>query len=556
MRAAFALLYLIWASAAFAQPVTPQTITPVWFPHGLSGGAPVVSAGSFNPSTPATNGQTVGSVVATNSPTSFAITAGDPSGDFAISNVGTITFTAQGATDFAGGSPKQTASLTVTATNGAGTSGGVAQSISAWNDGSQTAVAGAAALYPHALDLQKVVALNITPGSGYTDGTYSLTGSGGGGSGFAGTVTVTGGQLQIAGTISNEGSGYTSEPTIAVPAGAGGGTGGSITATVYQARPPWKVADVDYGDGPNQATTLSDPTTSFPGCASYHSGTLQYVSFSGTCTLTSFNFCLHGGVGIQVSGISGTIDLETNKFCVTSAATDTGDLINIDHTNTGNFIIHGNDFNGTGVRGSAVVADSPAPVEFAGTGKLTFTNNRSYNIPQHVLDLSLGASVTNSAGLDIRGNSALNMGTDPAAHAGFAYTCGGTFSSVLQRFNFIEQQYGVPNLSGTAGMPMAADNGCGSPGNVTASSVDYNAILVQGNQSATGSNNSNAQGSSAGTFVVNNGGTLSTITEIGNYFDYQGARYPFYPSDGASTVSGNINAVTGNACAVGAGNCN
>lgn len=76
-----------------------------------------------------------------------------------------------------------------------------------------------------------VLALTVVGGSGYTNGTgYALTASGGGGSGFGGTVDVVSGALTN-GKITNPGENYTSAPTIAVPSGAGSGTGGSITAS-------------------------------------------------------------------------------------------------------------------------------------------------------------------------------------------------------------------------------------------------------------------------------------------------------------------------------------
>ena len=50
--------------------------------------------------------------------------------------------------------------------------------------------------FPNLLDTQAVTALNVTAGSGYTNGTgYALSASGCGGSGFAGTIDVVGGSL-------------------------------------------------------------------------------------------------------------------------------------------------------------------------------------------------------------------------------------------------------------------------------------------------------------------------------------------------------------------------
>src|SRR6266536_2976708 len=60
-----------------------------------SGSAPVVINEKFYPSTPASIGGTVGTVSATNPPTSWSITAGNSAGEFAISNSGVITFTSR-----------------------------------------------------------------------------------------------------------------------------------------------------------------------------------------------------------------------------------------------------------------------------------------------------------------------------------------------------------------------------------------------------------------------------------------------------------------------------
>ena len=71
---------------------------------------------------------------------------------------------------------------------------------------------------------------SIVAGSGYTNGTYHLGISGGGGSGCKGTFTISSGGLTAI-TIVDAGTGYTSAPTLSFP-GAGAGTGASATATL------------------------------------------------------------------------------------------------------------------------------------------------------------------------------------------------------------------------------------------------------------------------------------------------------------------------------------
>jgi len=71
-------------------------------------------------------------------------------------------------------------------------------------------------------------------GSGYTDGTYSLSFTGGGGTGSAGTYTVVGNVVTSL-SLTSVGSGYTSTPTIGFPSGGGAGAtaGCSINAIPF-----------------------------------------------------------------------------------------------------------------------------------------------------------------------------------------------------------------------------------------------------------------------------------------------------------------------------------
>jgi hypothetical protein len=101
--------------------------------------APIVTNGNFNSVSPATNGQIVGTMSASSSPTSWAITAGNSAGYFAISNAGTITITPAGASGLAVG----TYTLTCAATNTVGSGSGTATIVvadSAWPNASNTGV--------------------------------------------------------------------------------------------------------------------------------------------------------------------------------------------------------------------------------------------------------------------------------------------------------------------------------------------------------------------------------------------------------------------------------
>lgn len=82
-----------------------------------------------------------------------------------------------------------------------------------------------------------ITSLVLVGGTGYTNGTYALTVTGAGsGTGFAGTVTVTGGALASF-IITNTGKNYPQTATISIPAGAGAGSNGSITPVIAYIAP-------------------------------------------------------------------------------------------------------------------------------------------------------------------------------------------------------------------------------------------------------------------------------------------------------------------------------
>lgn len=95
-------------------------------------------------------------------------------------------------------------------------------------------------------------------GTGYTNGTFPLTFSGGGGTGATGTITVVGGIPQ-APVITARGNSFTSAPTVTAP-GVTGGTGfGTITATI-QTAPTVTSKFVSLNDGV-AIVTISVPAT-------------------------------------------------------------------------------------------------------------------------------------------------------------------------------------------------------------------------------------------------------------------------------------------------------
>jgi hypothetical protein len=111
---------------------------------------PVVTAKSLAGSSPASTSDILhdlgvansANILASNSPTSCAITGGDPSNYFACNVVAAslqISFTSAGASNYAGAVEAASQTLTVTATNAAGTSSGASIPVTVYADGYKSA---------------------------------------------------------------------------------------------------------------------------------------------------------------------------------------------------------------------------------------------------------------------------------------------------------------------------------------------------------------------------------------------------------------------------------
>ena len=448
---------------------------------------------------------------------------------------------------------------------------------SALSDGCAGAQASGITPFPNLLTPKTVTTVAIITGSGYSNGTYTWTSSGGGCSVNAtGQVTVSGGNLGgpagVNYTISNAGSGCTSTPTISVPAGAGAGTNGSMTAVVYQATPhnastTWNMPGVDYPIGYSRALSLLDPTngSNLPGCATYASQ--QVTVNSGPCTLTGFDFTLHGGVILKISdSLSGTITVKNNSFVINGAANNLyaiyfgkGDTIVFEFNDCNGLAPAGGTGSGFGVSRCIYAGASPAAVTFeynyiynqdaqgiilAGFGPSGLTYISKYNVFG-----SMGACTTG----DVSGGGGCGHG-EPE----YTFNGNGTGTPSVgqtQEFNLYYQPYycssnqthcpnGVQqNL--TALLVQQADDVV-----INGSTTDHNVALAPGPQGTC--NDSNAVSYTSGAVVYpgqQEGGTFENYTISSNYLDNSGAFLAFNGGGGTNiTITGNIDAGSGSAC--------
>ena len=428
-------------------------------------------------------------------------------------------------------------------------------------DGCSGAPAGTPQL-PHLLDVQQVTALNILTGSGYTDGTYTWTAA----SGTAtGSITVAGGKLGgpngLKYTIANQGTGYTSRPAISVPAGAGSGTGGSITPTVYQATPhnaatPWNMPGVDYYVGYPAGQVFKDPTIDTLPTGATLSGNI--VTITGcNVTLDGWNFTLHNNpVVVNVSSSNCTTTIQNSKQ--SAAATPTlYPIANLSSLGSGGaFVYQYNEYDGLapyGVLGGSgyAVNDPLHNSNVTQNYTVTLKYNYFHNFDSKVIQISgATSSVPNLTEKYNLFYNYANCGTSCAhGEAENLYYSGGTSASMVLQFNTYYDQpldNSVSNL--TALQAVWAENMV-----ITLAYDDHNVLFAQGPQATCPGVDSNqiSYNAAASVFDGSQGtGTLTNATFSYNYLDAAGTYRAWYHAGSISstTWTNNVDAGTGNAC--------
>jgi hypothetical protein len=411
---------------------------------------------------------------------------------------------------------------------------------------------------PHLLDVGTVVMLNIIPGSGYTSGTLDWTTSGGGGSGATGKVTVSGGSLGGSNgqgyTITSPGSGYTSRPTIVV-SGLAGGTGGSVTPSVYQATPHnastrWNMPGVDYCVGIPSGTVLKDPTASgaLPSGATYAS---SVVTITGcNVTLDGFDYTLHNTVvSVKVTSSSCMTTLEDSKFSASGTALQTiANLLSLGPG--GAFVFQRNEYDGLAPIGDANGSGFYVNDPIQGAGDITLEYNYFHNFESKVIQVS---GSTPSAPFTEKYNLFADYGscaTPPCSHGEAEYTYGGAPATLAftASFNTYLQHFHTGSSDLTALQAVQADDV-----DIVGSSDDHNVIFAPGPQSTCNANNPAAYVAAAGVFDgQQEGGELSDVTFAFNYIDNSGTYFPWYHATGTGvTHTNNVDPGTGGPC-----NCN
>ncbi|MCK1679541.1 cadherin repeat domain-containing protein [Bradyrhizobium sp. 147] len=313
--------------------------TARWSWRSGLGSVPVITSTSFTLGTNPGFDALIGHVDATNNPTSYAITAGNPSGFFALYPSGNMR------TGLSAAPPDNIYNLTVTASNSFGTSppkaitvtvgaapvvgnstfnlsipaaAGTAVGTMSASGGTPTSwaiTAGNSSGY-FAIDNSGLITVTSAGASGLTAQTYNLTvratNALGSNTGTVSVVATTGGSVD---------DGFANAPTGSAqyPSFFGG----------YPARPPWHVAGVDYRVGPNTGTVFKNPrTAALPSGVTRDVAGQQFNVTANDVTLDAWDFTEGGGWRLAVTGSNCTVT--NSKF---KARAGTYDVISCSGTN-------------------------------------------------------------------------------------------------------------------------------------------------------------------------------------------------------------------------------
>lgn len=226
----------------------------------------------------------------------------------------------------------------------------------------------------------------VNGGTGYLNGTFPLVISGGGGTGAAGTCTISGGIVTSA-TITSGGSGYTSAPTISVDSSAGTPTlAATLTAFIGYAISSFVVLNNGSGLGTSPVVTISAP-----------SGTGGHTA-TATVTLESSK-SLNNMVGLTNNGGAGYTDGTYALICSGGGGTGVtgnvyvsgGKVIYVEVTNQGSGFTSTPTLSFTGAGTPTTAATFSVSIGYK-IQSITLTDGGSGYIPHS--DLSLSGYVT------------------------------------------------------------------------------------------------------------------------------------------------------------------
>jgi hypothetical protein len=284
----------------------------------------------------------------------------------------------------------------------------------------------------------------------------------------------------------------------------------------YAARPPWKVAAVDYAVGVPAGTRLMDPAAIAIGGVSVNAGNHTIVVTGSNVTISGYDFGRSGGWGVYVDAKATNTVVQNSSFVVGA-----NHVVPINAgAGSGNLAVLNNTFDATVNTGEVW-----ALVNYNGSGRFIAQYNIFAHSPDDAIDFGPGSMTT-----VVRYNLFENLGTDPQAHADAVQYVSTTSTNSIISFNTVYQS--IP--SGNQGLQIEAQNGS----SITNTTVANNVILAR----------DNGKTMSYSIFVGADSGanTIDGVMVANNYIDFSGAYGPFYTPTGSHlTYTGNVDMTRG-----------
>ena len=295
----------------------------------------------------------------------------------------------------------------------------------------------------------------------------------------------------------------------------------------YAARPPWKVAGIDYAVGAPGTVRFKDPLSiSLAGTSVDAKNHLIRVN-KDNVTLDGYDFSLHGGYGVYISDGANNVVVSHSKFVVgannvvpINAMGDSGNLAVVYSTIDGGATTDNGNSNSIW-----------ALINYNGSGNFVAEYDLLANAPADAIDFSNG---TISA--SVKYNLVTSLGHGPGSHPDFVQFVGSVAHDSVIAFNTIYQPQGSGAVTGMQGIQISASKGAHLSSLIN--------TLVFGNTIiATGPKLTMSCSIAVG---ADDGNVVDGVWVHDNYLDFRGAYYPFYPPSGRNiSFSRNVNMVTG-----------
>jgi Bacterial Ig domain/Bacterial Ig-like domain len=288
----------------------------------------------------------------------------------------------------------------------------------------------------------------------------------------------------------------------------------------YSKRSPCKVAGVDYGVGA-PSTAVKDPATIQMAGVSVNTSSRTITITGNNVTLDGYDFSLHGGYQIAVSGSNTTIT--NSNFAI---GTNPGSYLISGSASASNLTVTHNTFDGS------AIGNELSFIRYSGAGAVNLEYNWFKNFPGHIVEFTQ-ANGSPSFSVDYKYNLIEQGSLHPGYHLNFLQFGGGTASSVDVEFN---TTYQTPQVSGGEGFQFYSNTQGGVIQNAT---MAYNTMIAKGG--ATGSAMSYMV--HANSYNDNSSAQHGSVHD--NFFDLQAAWGAFYSAPNGWSFANNVDMRTG-----------